>query len=286
VNDNRESVQPIVKLLDPGAAPRTALRYSFVKGRQIKLAFVQKNNIGMMVGDERMPETDVPAIKTMMQWTVDDVNADSAQIGFTILSAKVDGGDVNEPMVQQVNAMLADFKSIRGWQRTDRLGKLLDFKIDLGGLKTPQIAQMLESIKQSLGQVVSQFPEEPIGVGGSWQTISQVDQFGMHLTQSATYRVTQVDSRGIQTDVELSQTAPAGKVSPPGMPEGTTVDLLGLESKGQGKVRIDYQNFVSALNISFAISLKMLVPEGPGVPVGGQKLAMDMNTIMKIVPTK
>lgn len=274
-----------VKLVSNGAEPRKPLRYVFTKGHTHQLSLVQKNQVKVKVGEESMPETDVPPIRTTIEWNVAEVKPDSSRIEFKVLSAKVEG-DPKDPMAKQVNEMLADFKAFHGSQRTDSQGRLLEFTVDQNGVNSPQVAQMLESIKQSLGQLIAPLPDEAIGVGGAWQVTSHLDQFGIQLMQQATYTVTAIRPTNFDVDVSLVQSAPPGKVSPPGMPEGMTVQLVTLLSNGQGKATIDFQNFIAKTDASVTMAMKMLIPEGPGIPRGGQSLHMDMAVSMKIVPTK
>jgi len=274
-----------VKLLSNGAEPRKPLRYSFVKGHKHKLVLTQKNQIKVKIGEEQMPGTDVPPITTTIQWEVTDASQAFAQIAFKVLAASVEGSK-SDPAVMQVNEMLAEFKAFHGRQRSDTRGSLLGFEMDQGEIANPQVAQMMEAIKQSVGQLISPLPDEAVGVGGMWQVVSHFDQFGVKLLQRAAYSVVQLDDKGVLTDIELEQTAPPGKIAPPGMPAGMTVELVSLASKGQGRTHIDFKNCVSTSDIAINLSMKMRIPEGPSVPPGGQLVEMEMVTSMKIAQAK
>jgi hypothetical protein len=274
-----------LKMLDAGAEPRLQPRYSLKQGKTFRLGLLQKNRIAMKANGESMPPSDVPAIKTVLQWDVTEAQGDTAKLAFKVVSAKVQG-NAADPMAAQVNELLAGFKSFRGSQRIDTRGKLIDFTIDESQETQPQLAQAIESVKQSLGQMVAPLPEEPIGVGARWQVVSRLEQFGLQLTQRVEYRVISVQPKGITAAVTLEQSSPPGKVSPPGMPQGMSVDLLALESKGQGEVQIDFEKLLSQSKLDLTVGMKMRVPEGPGVPAGGQTVEMDLTMGVDILPER
>jgi hypothetical protein len=272
-----------LKVLDAGAEPRVQARYALKKGKTFRLGLVQKNRIAMKANGQAMPPSDVPAIKTVLQWDVIEMKDDTAKLAFKVVSAKTQGSS-SDPMAAQVNEMLAGFKAFRGSQRIDSRGKLIDFEIDDTQKTAPHLAQALESVKQSLGQMVAPLPEEPIGAGARWQVVSRLEQFGLELTQRVEYRAISVQPKGIVAAVTIEQSSPPGKVSPPGMPQGMAVDLLALDSKGQGEVQIDFDKFISKSNLDLTLGMKMLVPEGSGVPAGGQTVEMDLTMGVDIRP--
>ncbi|MGC4065603.1 MAG: hypothetical protein QM784_13340 [Polyangiaceae bacterium] len=272
-------------VLDVGTEPRMQPRYALKKGKTFRIGLVQKNRIAVKANGESMPPSDVPAIKTILQWDVTETQGDTAKLAFKVISAKVQG-NATDPMAAQVNELLAGFKTFRGTQTIDTRGKLIDFAIDDTQETQPQLAQALESVKQSLGQMVAPLPEEPIGIGARWQVISRLEQFGLQLTQKVEYRVVSVQPKGITAAVTIEQSSPPGKVSPPGMPQGMAVDLLALDSKGQGEVQIDYDKFVSQSKLDLTLGMKMRVPEGAGVPAGGQTVEMDLTMGVDIRPER
>ncbi len=55
-----------VKLLDPGAQPRTALRYKFQANRTEKMVMEISMAMAIEIGDQKLPETQVPASRMTM----------------------------------------------------------------------------------------------------------------------------------------------------------------------------------------------------------------------------
>lgn len=264
-----------VSVLELGAEPRQTLRYAFKKGLSRNLLMLQKSHIDMKIGSQQLPATDIPAIKTSMRWDVAAVDGDTATISQQILSASIDGNS-DDPTVLHMRQVLADFKTIRATSRTDSRGNVLKFEVEAQNANSPQMAQVIDSMKQALSQLTVQLPEEALGVGGRWQVTSHLEQFGLKLTQRATYTVTHLDEKGLRANVALQQSSPPGKVTPPGMPAGATVDLLGLNSNGKGTTSIVFLGAAAESQLDLSLSMKMRAPEGAGVPAGGETIEMTL----------
>lgn len=73
----------------------------------------------------------------------------------------------------------------------------------------PSLAQQSQL---ALEQVAIIFPDEPIGVGGSWQVVTDIESLGLSLTQVATTTVVSIDGDLVTLDASIEQT-PAGAMN-------------------------------------------------------------------------
>jgi len=97
------------------------------------------------------------------------------------------------------------------------------------------VTQFIDSLKQSMSQMAAPLPEEPVGVGATWDTTINIDQGGMKLTQVAKNKLVSLAGSSLSLAVSLSQTAPKQKLSK----NGITVDLDSYSGSGGGETTLD-----------------------------------------------
>ncbi len=276
---------PTLEVLEPGTEPRKKLRYTFREGQSDELEMTQKMTMSMRLGNDVMPKTPAPQTRIVMKLAITALENDIATADFRVTDATLSPSAGAPPGVGAgVDHLLQDLKSYKGTQRVDRRGILLSFDQDTSGISNPQVSQMMNSMEQSMNQMMAPLPEEAIGKGATWRTVTHVDQFGLKLTQTTLFEVLSIDERGLDMNVVLSQTAPAGKISAPGLPLGMSVDLVSMDSSGKAKMRIDLDRLVPKSNMDMTVKMKMKVPEVAGPGTGDQIMAMTMDMVMNIAP--
>lgn len=73
----------------------------------------------------------------------------------------------------------------------------------------PGLAQQSQLAAEQLATI---FPDEPIGVGGSWQVVTDIESLGLSLTQVATTTVVSIDGDLVTLDASIEQT-PTGAMN-------------------------------------------------------------------------
>ncbi len=278
---------PRIELQDAGTEPRTELRYALENGQSNRLEMKQKMNLSMRLGGEVMPETAVPETSISMLLEVTGLDQGIATVSFSVADVKVspESGSPTGAAVS-MNHLLQDLKSYRGTQLVDNRGVLHGFDQDTSGIGNPQVAQMMNAMERSMNQMLAPLPEESVGKGARWKTVTQMDQFGLKLTQTTYFHVQRIDARGVDLDLQMAQSAPAGTIRAPGLPAGISVDLVSLDSTGRGAMRIDFARLVPKSEATLNMEMKMKVPQAaaPGSgsdPVMSMTMSMDMSIAPK-----
>jgi hypothetical protein len=276
---------PSLELLDPGAEPRAKLRYTFQEDQSDELQLKQKMTMSMRLGNDVMPKTPAPETTIAMKLDVIRLDNDVATTRFSVTDATMSLDPAAPPGSEAgVDRLLKDLRSYHGTQQVNRRGVLLSFDQDTTGITNPQISQMMNSMEQSMNQMVAPLPKQAIGRGAKWRTVTHADQFGLNLQQTALFEVRKIDDLGIDLDVVLAQTAPPGRISAPGLPPGVTVNLLSMDSAGKAKMRIDLDRLVPTTEMDMTVKMKMKVPQAAGSGTDDQIMDMTMDMVMNIAP--
>jgi hypothetical protein len=155
-------------------------------------------------------------------------------------------------------------------------------ELDSSSLDDPRLAQLLDQLQQSLGQMGAPFPEEPVGIGARWAVTSEVQQQGMKLQQVATYELTELSGDKGAARIDLKQFAPRGAVTPPGLPPNVKAEIVSLDSRGLGKLRFDLKRSVPEGQLRTKSKIKVRTTSG-----GRQEnTSMDLDVRIRFVPEK
>jgi hypothetical protein len=260
---------PVVKLLDAGKGPKKALRLTAKVGLRRSVTMSMKLGMEMTVGANKMAMP-LPETRLTMDLTVTKVapNGD-IRYDFKITHPEVVGG--KDVMPQVMETMTKTFKGLEGMKGhalvTSR-GFTREAEIQVPQNIDPQMREFIESTKQSLHQIASPLPEEPVGVGARWETTTNVVQNRMQLKQSALNDLVALNGSTGTINLKIKQTAERQTVQQPGMP---AVELTSLDSSGSGNINFDLGALVPSLaNMTLSSNAKMAVAQG------AQKQNMDM----------
>lgn len=245
---------PTVVVLDAGAEPRSALRYRFVSYQTASMDMRMSMTAAVAVDGTPVPSTVIPTMHFVAAIQLGDVTpAGSVRYEFQYTTAEaVEPSDADAITVAQMNDSLAGLVGVTGWAVVDDRGQ----GIDGGFIGTddldPATQATLDDLQRSLSQQSAPLPEEPVGVGARWMVEQHVATNGLVVDQSVTYRLDAIDDAGLHLSLELTQDVAPGPIELPGMPDGTTANLLELRSRGSAAMVMDLDSFVptSAMTIT------------------------------------
>jgi hypothetical protein len=199
---------PLVRLIEPGAEPRTELRYALVEGTKNAMEMAMDMQLALRMGDQPMPTTRLPRMLMVLDVTLSNVTPTDGLLVGKLRSATV---DVRTPEERTVgNALAPKLARLAGLATTctfDRRGFVHDAKLVAPPDLAPELADTVEQMRQSLGAVAVPMPEEPIGIGGSWRVLKRVLAGGIDTVQLSTYTVTARDGDAIVLAAEVAQFA-------------------------------------------------------------------------------
>jgi hypothetical protein len=269
-----------VKLLDPGAEPRKALRLHPKAGDKQTAILTAKIKMDMPGAPQGAKVPKLPALSIPLDATVQSV-AQNGDITFEAVLGEA--GVTEEPgidtnMVKGIKGALAGLKglSVDGVVSSRGVYKKVEVKAPPGG--DPKMQQELDKAnvqaKEFLSNIRSHIPEEPVGVGAKWQVEAPSKFQGVSTDTSTTYQLVSMDGDHVTTSFTLDQTAGNQTVQNAGSPVPMT--LLNLKANGNGTVVSDLSKFVpTQMTMNFHMEMNSEVNAGnKKQPIN---MKMDMN---------
>jgi hypothetical protein len=213
--------------------------------------------MAMAVGpaDSEPRELQLPTVRTLMRTEPQTVSpagcgADPTQdcelkYAFTIVSMNLLADSTVPPAVQsKLQTELEKSAGLSGWAIVTSRGLTKQAEFNAPPNASGEVRQMLQSLQQGVRQLATPLPQEAVGVGASWETVSSMTTDQVRLTQTTTYKLTSLagDKGGI--DLTMSQAAPSQAMHPAGVPPEVKVVLESLASTGTGSMKFDLAHLV------------------------------------------
>jgi hypothetical protein len=229
---------PKTTLLSAGAEPRTALRITPKVGQKQTVDMTMKFHLTTSVDGNAMPAEAVPTMTMTMDCTVTRVDEDGAmRYEFVLSSAGVapgveGAGDATAR--EKTAAALKSIVGLLGSAESTARGVVTSCDVRSPAGATPEMAAVVQNLRQSLAQMSLPLPEEPIGPGGQWKTDWTLNSGGLAMTQTAVYTLEGVQGRVAKTSVKLTQNAAPQDLASPNPKVSTK--LKAMSGMGEGYV--------------------------------------------------
>lgn len=188
-----------VALLTSGAEPRAALQYAFRPGTSRSTLLLIHPEVG--VEGQAASEMKLPDLALRITLTVAAHEGDAVRLAGKLtdvqVASEIPAGVDRAPF----DAALAAMRKLGFVLAVDPHGRLRGFEITGGDPADPGPTQMLEQMKQGLASLVVPLPNEPVGLGATWQSVSRVKgrtellQFASYKLVSLSEGVFEVESR-------------------------------------------------------------------------------------------
>jgi hypothetical protein len=201
---------PIVTVISSGAEPRKALRYVSAKGHREHVIMDFLMAITMTVGDTSLPEMKTPMLRTDVdvEVTAVDTTGDMT-ISTTFTDANwIAASDTDPAMLARLNSVTADLKGLSATTAVTNRGITRDVKIDTSRISNPQLSQTIAGLQQAMQNVSQPLPEEPVGVGATWEVRSSMNANGVQTFNKTSLELTAMDDTSYTLKIALDQTAP------------------------------------------------------------------------------
>lgn len=155
-----------VKLLEPGAEPRTARRYAFTPGKPQKRALTVRTSMSMNGKTQ-----DAPALTTTFEITAKDVKPKAAKFEIKVLKAELADADKLPPqLVAQAAKELDAFKGLAASFEVTPRGDVGE--LSLAGsekMKGQGAEEVIQILTQLIDVMLVPLPEAPVGIGAKWE---------------------------------------------------------------------------------------------------------------------
>jgi hypothetical protein len=264
-----------IKLLEPGKEPRKVLRLHPKPGDTQSLEMNMNLGLDLNMAGIAQPMK-VPGMKMLLDLKVKDVSSD----GTIECETVVNGFEIaTEPASPLADLMKNSLGGLKGLTIS---GKYSNQGVDLGGdMKLPsgtdpQARQQLEQMRDSLKNMTSPLPEEPVGVGAKWQVKLQIKSQGMTMDQISTCELISLEGDRYTTRSEVVQTAANQKIQNPAVP-GLKMDLKKMAGKGTGTSSLDTSKL-----LPLEAKIQFNSDASFSMDAGGQSQAMDIKTSIEV----
>lgn len=257
-----------------GAEPRAPLRYNLDALSAQSMVMDMTMSMSMDVGMGQQAQQ-MPTMRMVTEFgEPTDAGDGRRRVTFSLASFDVIETPGVDPMVLNVmRQSMASMGTMSGWMDIDDRGQVHDGDMSLEG-GDPMVAEQLAGMSDSIEQMSVPFPEEPVGIGASWDAATSLDVNGISITQTATYTILERTDSYVRVAMTLTQTAQAQAITDPSMP-GMTVNLSSFGSTGTGTATMYFDRIVPDSDMSLTTEMSMSVDGG-----NGQAMPMSMTNDM------
>ena len=220
----------------------------------------------------------LPAIHFNLEATVQSVTPDGDIQYQTVMNdaTVAEEAEAGAVPLDQIKNAFASFKGLTGSGVISSRGltKSAELKIPPG--TEPQVASMMEQMRDTISHLVLPLPEEPVGVGARWELKMPTKSQGMNVTETASIEVVSIEDDKIVTKGQIGQTAANQKIDSPMMP-GIPINVTKMNETGTREATLDLSRLLpvsATVNGHSESSMNM--------EMAGQKQEMEIKTEMSI----
>lgn len=256
-----------VRLVDNGRKPRAVRTYAFVAGTVQTVEMDVTQRLRTAIAGSTEQTVDLPTIRYTMTVTVDAVDADGATTMTTRIAAisVLDTPDAEQPLdpatISQLEETLQGLVGATFTGVSAPNGLTLSATADLSAVD-PAIAQQMTGIMDQLAQQSQVVPDEPIGRGARWIMSSTITANGITFRNRQTLTLKAVEGSRLAIGVQLKQTGIPGPVDLPGLPAGTTAEMVELDGQGSSRAIVVLDEPFPAQVGSSTVRVKLAATDG------------------------
>lgn len=246
---------PEITVLEVGTDPRE-LRLNPVVGETEMMKMTMTMDMTMAP----MPAISMPPMVTSMSGVATEVTDERIKATMKFESITIEPkSDTPQMLVDQLKQTLDGFESFESSVELDKRGTLLGGHSDVPqGLPGP-VQQTMNQMQESFGKLQVPLPEEAVGLGGKWKAVSNVEQGGMKLEQTATYEVLSFEGDDIELKVDIEQKLVSKEFEPPGMP-GVKGSIERYSGGGSGTLALKLDKLTpTRSDMTVDVDMKMTV---------------------------
>ena len=265
---------PVVRLITAGKAPTRTLRLIAKPGfRQTVIMTMAMGMAMQSAGKDLVPKTRVPEVRMTIELDVVNVSGDGdLRCTFKITRPELaQDPKANPAVVAAMKQSILGLDGLSGFVVMTSRGFTREADFQVPATADPQLKELLNSMRQSLYQLTSPLPAEPVGKGARWETTMKLEMNGVSLGQIATYDLVELSGNSAKLDISLKQTAGNQKIQR----NGISIDLISLASAGSGHMALDLTRLIAS-------PATMSIKSASEMEAMGQKISMQVDLTMGI----
>ena len=280
-----------VKLLEPGAEPRKALRYAPNVGDATSITMRMKMASETEMNGQKVMKMTMPVTVMVIDIVIKEVrpNGDIAW-DMTFTKAEVEPGeDANPMMVEGMRSAMKSMVGLKGSAVISNRGETKESSFDLAQNGNPMLKQLVDNATNTAGQLAAPLPEEAVGKGAKWEATSTIKNMGMSIDQTSTMTLKDLSEPAFTLDVAISQNAANQQLKMPGAPAGAKIELRKLTSSGTGVVKGSTSSIGptdSNMKMTSKQDIALTIAGGPDDKPQLMSQHMDVEVTVTSAPTK
>lgn len=246
-------------LIQPGRAPRQALRYHLTHG--IKTASELVYDLGIKNDGQGEP---MPALVIELETSVDDVLADgTARLRITIGRTSVRDRPGSEAASDLVRREAATMQGVVITEMLAPDGKVSDAHVQLAAGHPDRPHAQLDSLCQSLEGMAMRLPHEPVGPGATWRERRVLPEGGIQAAVETTYTLASISGDTVGYTSAGASTGRPQTIEQ----DGLTAEVTEARGHSEAKGQVDLSGFALDLlsTTTFMTTMNIAAPKGtPG----------------------
>lgn len=240
-----------IQLLDAGSEPRTGLRRTIDSNNAQALDVRTRMTLSLAQGGEPLPQQEIPTTVARLIIEEQAGTTESAVGNITIESTTIEAEGTDPELADSFRKELATQNPSGitfSFSRPSRTRQMqMEFPDGEGAL--PMIRHFLGNLEQALRLLDVPLPTEAIGVGARWRVLRTVEMMGMSLTEEIDYLLLEKSGDRLRIETRSILSGLPQTIHMPGMPEGSSCQLISLDANGSGVLTLD-------LTLSLATSVE------------------------------
>lgn len=234
-----EALPPVaVRMLEPGAEPRRALRYELTAGAHETLRTEMRMSVALSMNEAPSAPAVLPPAIVVADLEVREVSdGGDVTYAFRVRDTEVQEAEGVAPESRaQLETELSSMVGLAGDASFDQRGLLSRLDVEAPAGASPSVRGVIDNLRSTFRNMVTPLPAEPIGVGGRWQVTTKIPTPSATFDQVATFTVRSIEGDSVTADVTVEQTAPRQRIDDPSVPPGATVTLESARGSAEGSV--------------------------------------------------
>lgn len=276
-----------VRLVEAGAEPRKAMRYTTQVGAEQRANLAMTTELELGATGQKMP-TALPKTRMTIGAKVTAVDPTGKRhFGLTIDEADVaEGAEVGSTRAgEKLAEVIRGMKGLKGDKVASERGVSHQFTLAApagseGIMATAALKPVVQGFERAIDQMTVPFPDEAIGVGAKWEVTQKVVEAGMTLDQTTAFEVTAVKGEVVSLRFTVTLAAPAGKLEST-FAGGLVAQVKSLTGSGDGTIEVDLGKVLPVAmkaNNRIAMSLELDVPKEKRALEVEMRVALDVTS--------
>ncbi len=264
-----------VRLLEPGAEPRTVRKYAFAMGRLERRVLIVRQSMS-----QQGQEQEQPALSFAVEFAVKELKSGVATVEMKVVKVELaDKSKLDPRLAQQASQELAGFQGLTARFLAGPSGDVSELRFGSGDRQPQRSSELVGALQQFVELVLVPFPSEPLGVGAKWERDESTIEGGMPQKGRRVFELRDGGAEGLTVSSVVETTVAKRPYADPRMPRGTTMQA---DSRGTGLYKLRLDRVAS----SFVGEQRQVVTIEVGGQAGAGEPAGEKRVVKQEIKTK